>query len=341
MPIPINDIIDTVEDVADDIERPLKELFGSFFGREQVASVPYSFSSLSYPDNIASNSFVGHYINFYINVTSSSKYLQGGSYSYSDPDGTYGYSSTSQASTGGNVPGGSDNPDALPNVQSFSHQRINQAISLYIPDSMNYSQAIEWENANLVEAGKNLVQGMAGGEGGSKDKTDGQKSGKLANSLKSLSGLLSGAGSLVGSTVGKGIANAAGFAINPQLLVLFRAIGFRSFQYDFYFTPKNATEAQAVRKIIRAFRFHAHPELSGGYGVFYKTPSTFDIEFIHKGAENKNIHKVKTCVLLKYDVDYAPAGWATYTDGMPVQTRLSLQFQETQIVTKEDIEKGY
>ena len=46
-------------------------------------------------------------------------------------------------------------------------------------------------------------------------------------------------------------------------------------------------------------------------------------------------------MLLKYDIDYAPFGWATYTDGMPVQTRLSLQFQETQIVTKQDIEKGY
>lgn len=313
-------------------ENPLSFLGVGFGNNESVASTPYSFSALSYPDNLGDTSFTGHYINFYINATSSSKYLQGGSYSYSDPDGTYGYSSTSQASVGGNLPGGSDNPDALPNVQSVSHQRITQAISLYIPDSMNFSQTIQWENANLLEAGKSLGQGVAGIAGAIRGKAEQQKGGKLTNALKSLSGFLPAA-EIVGQ--------AYGYAINPQLLVLFRAIGFRTFQYDFYFTPKNATEAQSVRKIIRAFRFHSHPELSAGYGVFYITPSTFDIEFIHKGAENKNIHKVKTCALLKYDVDYAPAGWATYTDGMPVQTRLSLQFQETQIVTKEDIEKGY
>jgi hypothetical protein len=298
----------------------------------QVSNIPYSFSSLSYPENLADDSYTGHYINFYINATAASKYFNGGSYSYSDPDGSYSYRATSAASQGGNLPGGSDNPNALPNIQTAAHQRISQAISLYIPDSMNYSQTIQWEQASLLDAGKSMIQGAGGISGALKGRAERQKGGKIANALKSLSGF---------GPVAEIAGNAYGFAMNPQLLVLFRGIAFRNFQYDFYFTPKNATEAKAVRKIIRAFRFHAHPELSAGYGVFYITPSTFDIEFVHKGKENKNIHKVKTCVLLKYDIDYAPAGWATYTDGMPVQTRLSLQFQETQIVTKEDIEKGY
>ena len=321
-------------------ENPLSFLGVGFGNKESVASTPYSFSALSYPDNLGDTSFTGHYINFYINVNTSSKYYDGGSYSYSDPDGTYGYSATSQASVGGSLPGSGMAADRtlIKEPLQTSHQRINQAISLYIPDSMNYAQAIQWENASVMEAGAKLVQSVIGA-GGSTDGATKQQKGKLASALKSASGLVGG---LMGrGGLGEMALQGFGFAMNPQLLVLFRGIDFRSFQYDFYFTPKNATEALAVRKIIRAFRFHSHPELAGRYGVFYVTPSTFDIEFIHKGAENKNLHKVKTCVLKNYNVDYAPAGWATYTDGMPIQTRLSLQFQEAQIVTKEDIEKGY
>jgi hypothetical protein len=43
------------------------------------------------------------------------------------------------------------------------------------------------------------------------------------------------------------------------------------------------------------------------------------------------------CVLKDINVDYAPNGWAAFSDGFPVQTRLTLQFKETDIVTKQDI----
>lgn len=322
-------IPDLIDDALNGVLDPLGALRGT------LSNTPYNFDSLKYPEDIAGASATGHYVNFFINVATASKYYSGGSYSYSDPQTNYGYSGTS-ASTAAGAPGSTFSKDQIPNPQDTSHTRINQAISLYIPDSMNYGQTIEWENASVLEAGAKLAQGIMG-KAGIKSATDSQKSGGILNTLKNVAaGAIQG-----GGKAGEIIGQYGGFAMNPQLLVLFRGIGFRSFQYDFYFTPRNESEAAAVRRIITAFRFHAHPELSGRYGVFYVTPSTFDIEFMHKGALNKNIHKVKTCALTRYDVDYAPFGWSTYTDGMPVQTRLSLQFQELQIVTKEDIERGF
>jgi Tail-tube assembly protein len=47
------------------------------------------------------------------------------------------------------------------------------------------------------------------------------------------------------------------------------------------------------------------------------------------------------CVLKDISVDYAPNGWSSFNDGYPVQTRLNLQFKETDIVTKQDIMPGY
>ena len=54
---------------------------------------------------------------------------------------------------------------------------------------------------------------------------------------------------------------------------------------------------------------------------------------------NAKIFKVGDCVLKNVAVDYAPNGWATYGDGHPIQTRLTLQFQEMDIVTKKSIKK--
>ena len=51
-------------------------------------------------------------------------------------------------------------------------------------------------------------------------------------------------------------------------------------------------------------------------------------------APKAKIFEVGDCVLRNVNVDYAPNGWAAYNDGYPIQTRLTLQFQEMDIVTK-------
>lgn len=54
---------------------------------------------------------------------------------------------------------------------------------------------------------------------------------------------------------------------------------------------------------------------------------------------NAKIFNIGDCVLKNVGVDYAPNGWAAYNDGYPIQTRMTLQFQEMDIVTKQSITK--
>jgi hypothetical protein len=73
-------------------------------------------------------------------------------------------------------------------------------------------------------------------------------------------------------------------------------------------------------------------------------PSEFDISFYYNGELNPNIPKISTCVMESMDVDYAPNGFSAYEvpgesakmgrTGMPVAIRMSLQFKETEIMTK-------
>jgi hypothetical protein len=112
------------------------------------------------------------------------------------------------------------------------------------------------------------------------------------------------------------------------------------------FYPRSQKEGKEVQDIIDRLRFHQAPEVAqGGTGGFFMVPpSEFDISFYYNGQVNPNIPKISTCVLEQLSVDYAPNGFSAYEvpgqaatmggTGMPVATRLSLQFKETEIVTK-------
>ena len=59
-------------------------------------------------------------------------------------------------------------------------------------------------------------------------------------------------------------------------------------------------------------------------------------------AENKNLYRLADCVITNVDVNHAPNGYSTHTDGSPVQTTLTLQLKEITLVDREMIEKeGY
>jgi hypothetical protein len=101
--------------------------------------------------------------------------------------------------------------------------------------------------------------------------------------------------------------------------------------------------------IIKKLRFHQAPEIETrfGSGFFMLPPSEFDISFYYNGRINPNIPEISTCVLTSIDIDYAPNGFSAYEvpgqnaflggTGMPVAIKLSLEFKETEILTKSSI----
>jgi hypothetical protein len=113
----------------------------------------------------------------------------------------------------------------------------------------------------------------------------------------------------------------------------------RQFQFDFLFSPYNEQESRDVIGIIRQFKFHQAPEVvTDAVGRFFVPPSEFDIDFKVNGQTNKNIHQIGTCVLTGMNVDYGPNGvWSTFQDGTPTHIRMTLQFMETEIVTKQRV----
>ena len=228
----------------------------------------------------------------------------------------------------------------------------DKSIALYIPDTVNVSYGASYDDISLTESlGKAYFLAQAGTSmldmfSGNGDKTIEQLANKAASDPFIRYSLANAAGKALGmSNVGDLVARGMGEAINPQLQVLFRGVGFRTFQFDFVFTPYSKEETEEVKNIIEAFKYAAAPEINPlGYfsqGVFMKVPHPFQIQFFYKGKENPYVHRIGETVLENINVDYGPNGWATFNDGSPVQIKMTLQFKETVIIDKNRIKAGY
>jgi hypothetical protein len=227
-----------------------------------------------------------------------------------------------------------------------------KSIALYIPDTVNVSYGASYDDISLTESlGKAYFLAQAGTSmldlfNGSSDKTIEQLANKAGSDPFIRTALANAAGRALGmNNLGDLVARGLGQAINPQLQVLFRGVGFRTFQFDFVFTPYSKEESEEVKRIIEHFKWAAAPEINPlGYfsqGLFMKVPYPFKIEFFYKGKENPYVHRIGETVLENVNVDYGPNGWATFNDGSPVQIKLTLQFKETVIVDKNRIKAGY
>lgn len=226
-----------------------------------------------------------------------------------------------------------------------------ESASLYTPDSVSLGQLVSYNSINKTEALGNLglsVETISQGASIAEQIQNGSAKQSLMGSTFNNPMVAEGIGKGGESTgaLGKGASEMtlakSGFAKNPQLEVIFKQVEFRTYQFNFTFTPKNAQEAQEVKKIIKFFRKHQLPELDqGGAGRYFILPSFFQLEHFYQGSSNDNLHKFAPCVLTSIFIDYAPNGWVTYEDAFPVQTSMVLAFQEIEIMTKERIEQGY
>ena len=88
------------------------------------------------------------------------------------------------------------------------------------------------------------------------------------------------------------------------------------------------------------------PEMQGANERFLTLPSTFDIHYMYQmnseeARENSFYSKIATCVLNGVDVDYTPNGVKSFASGAPTQITMSLSFQETEMLTKQHVNRGY
>ena len=146
-----------------------------------------------------------------------------------------------------------------------------------------------------------------------------------------------------GMTAGGGnnlLAIQRGQIYNPNVELLYQGTGMRSFAFGFTFVPKSPQESQEVNKIIKEFKKWSSPA-NGSTGML-EVPKIWSVKYMSGASENKNMNQFKRCALLGVTIQANPSSnmHQSFSDGMPIVTSMSLNFQEVDIIIREDHEES-
>lgn len=228
------------------------------------------------------------------------------------------------------------------------YKRMKEVIALHMPTDLSVKYGVQWSEedtlttAALHAGAEDIMKAVEAATKNVKNGIDEAASaavktladGSVKNSL--VSHILKAPG------FGDYTSIATGVASNPKKEQMFRGVDYRTFTFTYRFYPRSWDEAEAVRNIIRAFKYHMHPEFKDDQNFLYIYPSEFDIVYYNNGQENMNLHRHTSCVLMDMNVTYGNQGnFVTFDDGMPVEVNMNLTFRELALLNKEHIEDNY
>lgn len=218
--------------------------------------------------------------------------------------------------------------------------------SLYMPAGLQINDNLSYDNTDTGIGGM-LVNSYQGAASATEFlKTVADSSPQLADRF--ISQKLAEASQnkgLAGGAAGQVLIN-RGEVVNPHTQMLFRSPALRQFNFSFKMMPRSKAEAKEILKIVQFFRLAAYPSL-GNTGnkqlnmATYSFPDVFEIKYLSNNRVNDKLIKFGRAYLTSINVTYNQTSPSFYEDGMPSEIDLSLTFQETKALSREDIKAGY
>lgn len=224
------------------------------------------------------------------------------------------------------------------------------SVSLYLPLGLAFRDNVTYENFDLgatgaaMEAGLGFAESMVKGVGSFVSGITGSSGSDLAKL----------AGIQLSSKFGSVAAEAAavqklsgGVTLNPNTRVLFKQPNIREFSFAFKFISRSAEEASEVNDLIRFLRTELYPDeitaTTGGQEISlgYRFPNKFNIRFEYEGQEIPGLAKIKPCYLRDVSTTYNASQMAMHQDGNFMEIDMTLSFQETAALVRQDIKDGF
>ena len=241
--------------------------------------------------------------------------------------------------------------ESMVRVKRAPTTRLETAIAMYMPPSVNVSYAANYVDTEIgafsVGAGAAIKEFNRTGKlaAGARSFLD-----TVPDELKNVAArqILGAIGSIIPGT--QGLEEVAGMAtgqiIADRMELAFKGLPKRGFQYTFKMIPKSEQEAEEIRKIVFTFKANMLPEIrEGTAGRGMIVPNTFDIRYMYMNRDNDFLHKISTCVLESMNVTYGGDRYRTFPDAgdgtPPVETTMTLNFKELELITKERVYEGF
>jgi len=209
-------------------------------------------------------------------------------------------------------------------------QSSGGSVLLHIPEGISANYGTNWNQKDLGIGAGAALDALSNSSGGSSSEI-------IASSLEGAGAeiIKQKLGSLANNSTGVDILNYAQRGVaNSHPRLLFEGVGFRQFTFSYNFVPRNHAESLMVRQIIHYFKIHMHPTLTN---AVLNYPAEFDIKYL----DNEYLHNFKPCALTGMNVEYAVNGiWSAFqTTKAPTEVRMTLNFQETEFITRSDVER--
>lgn len=192
------------------------------------------------------------------------------------------------------------------------------------PDESNYGEAFE-------AAAGSIVDSLTDGQGLSKDG---------AQALLKNVGI-----GLARELTPNSVFTGLNLAKNPYQAIVFQNPKFRTHSFSYNLFARDRQETEAIKDIIKLFKEYMLPEFPENTGLFFKYPKVFDIEYHVGGPKNEYVHRISTSALTDFNVSYHGEGTPSYfndpEEPRPTSVKISMTFQELNIMTAEMARQGY
>lgn len=256
---------------------------------------------------------------------------------------------------------GFDYNQAAGGAGDATYKRNNmQDVILYMPDDISTGYKSNWQG----KAFSNIATGAmrAIGNGNQQFENAGTALKNVIESGIPIAGNIALA-RLIGSITGDQItaddlfSSTSGAILNPNVELLFGGVDLRNFSLTYKLVPRSAKESTAINAIIKSFKLAMLPSITPGaingfneedkkiQGInnsFIGLPDLCQVVFMKGAKRHERLPRFKMCAITDVSVNYTPDGsYATYGDGQPVAIELSLTFQETKMVFREDVAQGF
>ena len=237
--------------------------------------------------------------------------------------------------------------EGLSGLKDRAKGTIIGSVTLPIPGGIQENNSVAFGDGTMTPlqaAGAKIMDAAFGKEGtiaaaGGKAGETFEELLKDNSSRQALEAYFTGQG--IGLSVDQVLARTRGQVVNNNLELLFQGPVLRPFNFNFKLSPRDDTEAQSIRRIIRFFKQGMAPQRSQG-NLFLKAPHMFEIEYITRGesgVKHPSLNSFKTCACIGFAVNYTPDGtYNTFDDPGASMTayELRMQFKELDPVYNED-----
>jgi hypothetical protein len=217
-------------------------------------------------------------------------------------------------------------------------------VSLYAPPNLSWADGAGFSTFDMGPLGNAIAAGMSGG----------LNTESAIGLGKEMAGRVSENQDLRTIMAGKMIQNAAAvpgldraadiyqksksIAMNPNTVTSFQNMNMRTFVFNFKMVAESQEESATIKQIQNFIRTYMYASAgSGGYLLSY--PAKWDIKFMLGGSskENPYLPRIYECYLTNFQTTFNSSSHLTFVDGAPTEVDVSITFQETRVLTQNDM----